>query len=262
MATAFLPHLIPSEGPTVGGGGGGKRADHLWMKFVLLPLLQSSPPPALPPHTSRVLYPPAPSPHMPAVLCAVRPGCPGGAGFAVEGRQVLGRQLPGQREQGVSELVAMGTWMLTKAREAVSSHSALLRSWGLLSQAGSRFSLGSTGRRVAPGSGSRTAVPQPWSSSPEPRLPAQHQDGHHHLHPLHGRVPALRGTGKVSYTLESPGGPRDSVPWVGACTCGVSRAHRGRKAVCVWGHLHVQSVQNWHGHVCGYTDVPKPAGRV
>lgn len=50
---------------------------------------------------------------------------------------MLGRQLPGQREQGVSEVVAMGTWMLTKAREAVSSHSALLRSLGLLSQASS-----------------------------------------------------------------------------------------------------------------------------
>lgn len=123
-------------------------------------------------------------------LCSARPGRPG-AGFAVQGRQVLGRQLPGQREQGVSEVVAMGTWMLTKAREAVSSHSALLRSPGLASQAGSRFSLGSTGRRVAPGSQSRTAVPQPWSSNPEPRLPARHQDGHHHLHPLHGRVPAL-----------------------------------------------------------------------
>lgn len=55
----------------------------------------------------------------------------------MKGRQVLGRQLPGQREQGVSEVVAMGTWMLTKAREAVSSHSALLRSPKLVSQAGS-----------------------------------------------------------------------------------------------------------------------------
>lgn len=95
---------------------------------------------------------------MPAVLCAVGPGRPG-AGFAVEGRQVLGRQLPRQREQGVSEVVAMATWMLTKAREAVSSHSALLRSPGLISQAGSSLALGSTGRRVAPGSGRRTAVP-------------------------------------------------------------------------------------------------------
>lgn len=162
--------------------------------------------------------------------CSARPGRPG-AGFAVEGRQVLGRQLPGQREQGVSEVVAMGTWMLTKAREAVSSHSALLRSPGLVSQAGSRFSLGSTGRRVAPGSQSRAAVSQPWSSNPEPRLPARHQDGHHHLHPLHGRVPALRGTGKVSYTLESPGGRSGSVSRVGVCTCAVSCAHTGRKAV-------------------------------
>lgn len=56
----------------------------------------------------------------------------------MEGRQVLGRQLPGQREQGVSEVVAMGTWMLTKAREAVSSHSALLRSPARQS---SRFSI-------------------------------------------------------------------------------------------------------------------------
>lgn len=87
-------------------------------------------------------------PHWPAVLCAVGPGRPG-AGFILEGRQVLGRQLPGQREQGVSEVVAMGTWMLTKAREAVSSHSALLRSLGLVSQAGSRFSLGSTGRQAS-----------------------------------------------------------------------------------------------------------------
>ncbi|KAM6148498.1 calcium/calmodulin-dependent protein kinase type II subunit alpha-like [Erethizon dorsatum] len=39
----------------------------------------------------------------------------------------------------------MGTWMLTKAREAVSSHSALLRSPRLVSQAGSPFALGSTG---------------------------------------------------------------------------------------------------------------------
>lgn len=51
---------------------------------------------------------PPPGPHRPAVLCAVGPGRPG-AGFEVEGRQVLGRQLPGQREQGVSEVVAMGT---------------------------------------------------------------------------------------------------------------------------------------------------------
>lgn len=133
----------------------------------------------------------------------------------MKGRQVLGRQLPGQREQGVSEVVAMGTWMLTKAREAVCSHSALLRSPRLVSQAGSRFSLGSTGRRVAPSSRSRKAVPQPWSSSPDPRLPAQHQDGHHHLHPLHGRVPALRGIGKVSCTSQSPGGRRGSVSWAG-----------------------------------------------
>lgn len=85
----------------------------------------------------------------------------------------------------------MGTWMLTKAREAVSSHSALLRSPGLVSQAGCQFALGSRGRRVAPSSGSRAAAPQSWSSSPEPRLPSQRQDGHHHLHTLHGRVPAL-----------------------------------------------------------------------
>ena len=76
------------------------------------------------------------------------------------GRQAgVGRQLLRQREQGVSEVVTMATWMLTKAREAVSSHSALLRSPGLISQAGSRLSLGSTGRRAAPGSRRRTAVP-------------------------------------------------------------------------------------------------------
>lgn len=149
------------------------------------------------------------APHRLAVLCAVGPGRPG-AGFAVEGRQVLGRQLPGQREQGVSEVVAMGTWMLTKAREAVSSHSALLRSPRLVSQAGSPIALGNTGRRVAPSSGSRAAVPQSWCPSPEPCLPVQCQDGHHHLHPLHRRVSALRGTGKVSCTSGSPGGCRGS----------------------------------------------------
>lgn len=113
---------------------------------------------------------PPPGPYRPAVLCVVGPGHPG-AGFAVEGRQVLGRQLPGQREQGVSEVVAMGTWMLTKAREAVSSHSALLRSPGLVSQAGSQFALGSTGRRVAPSSGSSSApvlVLQPQASPARP----------------------------------------------------------------------------------------------
>lgn len=98
-------------------------------------------------------------PHSPAVLCIQGQGNTG-AGFEVEGRQVLGRQLPGQREQGVSEVVAMGTWMLTKAREAVSSHSALLRSPELVSQAASPFALRSTGRRVAPSSGSRAAVSQ------------------------------------------------------------------------------------------------------
>lgn len=78
----------------------------------------------------------------------------------MEGRQVLGRQLPGQREQGVSEVVAMGTWMLTKAREAVSSHSALLRSPKLVSQAGSPFALRSTGRQAAPSSGSTATASQ------------------------------------------------------------------------------------------------------
>lgn len=132
----------------------------------------------------------------------------------MEGRQVLGRQLPRQREQGVSEVVAMGTWMLTKAREAVSSPSALLRNPGLVTQAGSQFALGSTGRRLAARSGSRAAAPQSWSRSPKPHLLTRCQDGHHHLHPLHGRVPALRGTGKVSCTSESPGGLRGSVSWL------------------------------------------------
>lgn len=163
----------------------------------------------------------------------------------MEGRQVLGRQLPGQREQGVSEVVAMGTWMLTKAREAVSSHSALLRSPGLVSQAGSWFALGSAGRRVVLSSGCRAAAPQSWSSSPKPRLPAQRQDGHHHLHPLHGRVPALRGTGKVSCTSESSGGCRGSASRAGGVHLRASCVPIGRKSACVWGRLPVQSARSW-----------------
>lgn len=163
----------------------------------------------------------------------------------MEGRQVLGRQLPGQREQGVSEVVAMGTWMLTKAREAVSSHSALLRSPGLVSQAGSWFALGSAGRRVVLSSGCRAAAPQSWSSSPKPRLPAQRQDGHHHLHPLHGRVPALRGTGKVSCTSESSGGCRGSASRAGGVHLRAYCVPIGRKSACVWGRLPVQSARSW-----------------
>lgn len=172
----------------------------------------------------------------------------------MEGRQVLGRQLPGQREQGVSEVVAMGTWMLTKAREAVSSHSALLRSPGLVSQAGSRLSLGSTGRRVALSSRSRAAEPQSWSSSPKPRLPTQRQDGHHHLHPLHGRVPALRGTGKVSCTSESSGGCRGSASRAGSVHLHASCARTGRKSACLRGHLPRAGCR----HVHGCKEVPRP----
>lgn len=205
MATAFLPHLIPSrllQGP------------HSWRwgrweeKISLVDKVCSILPPPAPPWVHHPRGPgsiPPPSPHRLAVLCTVWSGRPR-AGFAVEGRQVLGRQLPGQREQGVSEVVAMGTWMLTKAREAVSSHSALLRSPGLVSQASSLFALSSTGRQVAPRFGSRAAAPQSWSPSPKPHLPAQRQDGHHHLHPLHRRVPALRGIGQVSCASGSPGG--------------------------------------------------------
>lgn len=181
--------------------------------------------------------------HMGLQYCVwLGPGRPG-AGFAVEGRQVLGRQLPRQREQGVSEVVAMGTWMLTKAREAVSSHSALLRSPGLVSQAGSRFALSSTGRRVAPGSGSRAAEPQSWSSGHTPRRLAQRQDGHHHLHPLHRRVSALRGTGKVSCTSESSGGCRGSASRAGGVHLRASCAYTGRR-LHAFGDT-VQSAQSW-----------------
>lgn len=198
---------------------------------------------------------PPPGPHRSAVLCVIGPRRPG-AGFAVEGRQVLGRQLPGQREQGVSEVVAMGTWMLTKAREAVSSHSALLRSPRLVSQAASLFALSSTGRRVAPSSGSRAGAPQSWSFNPKTRLPAQYQDGHHHLHPLHGRVSALRGTGKVSCALGSPGGHRvgggvpDSGRGCAPAHLGHSCVHRRRPAAWVGGAQSQACACLW------YTDVP------
>lgn len=174
----------------------------------------------------------------------------------MECRQVLGRQLPGQREQGVLEVVAMGTWMLTKAREAVSSHSALLRSPRLVSQAGSLFAFGSTGRRVAPSSRSTAAALQSWSPNPKPRLPAWCQHGHHHLHSIHRRVPALRGTGKVSCPAGSPrrhrvsllGGCRALGVREGACAClsRALRAHRGRQAA-------------WFGGACMCTTCPELA---
>lgn len=156
IATASLPHLIPSrllKGP-YSWRGGRKSGDHLWTKFVHIPFFN-------PLRTSHwgEQGPLAPGPTQSSSIVYIRPG-QRGAGFKVKGRQVLGRQLPGQREQGVSEVVAMGTWMLTKAREAVSSHSALLRSPKLVSQAGSPFALRSTGRRVAPSSGSRASASQ------------------------------------------------------------------------------------------------------
>ena len=138
----------------------------MWTQFVVFPFCQPLPKSI----TLRVLGPPTPGPTQACSIVCGRARA-SGAGFAVVGRQVLGRQLPGQREQGVSEVVAMGTWMLTKAREAVSSHSALLRSPGLVSQAGSQFALGSTGRRVAPSSGSSSApvpVLQPQASPARP----------------------------------------------------------------------------------------------
>lgn len=161
----------------------------------------------------------------------------------MEGRQVLGRQLPGQREQGVLEVVAMGTWMLTKAREAVSSYSALLRSPGLISQAGSWFALSSTGRRVAPVPGAEQQCPSPVLQPIA--LPA---------HPVPGWPPSLAPASQKSTSssrnwesklhlrvLEGTGG------WChrrGICTSSAPGAHTGRKAACVRGRLHLQSAQS------------------
>uniref|UniRef100_A0A5F7ZRA5 Calcium/calmodulin dependent protein kinase II alpha n=1 Tax=Macaca mulatta TaxID=9544 RepID=A0A5F7ZRA5_MACMU len=167
MATAFLPHLIPSrllQGP------------HSWRwgrweeKISLVDKVCSILPPPAPPWVHHPRGPgsiPPPSPHRLAVLCTVWSGRPR-AGFAVEG---------------------------------------------------------STGRQVAPRFGSRAAAPQSWSPSPKPHLPAQRQDGHHHLHPLHGRVPALRGIGQGSLLG-------------GAKVC----EGAGRPGVCCQDHQHQEAV--------------------
>lgn len=101
------------------------------------------------------------------------------------------------------------------------------------------FSVRTRQHRAASGpeSGSRVAEPQVWSSSPTPRLPAQSQDGHHHLHSLHGRVPALRGTGKVSCTSESSGGCRGSASRAGDVHLRASCAHTRGGSLHVWGIL-------------------------